>query len=190
MSTLWSIGGYCFTLGLGVISWSSKKQPTVADSSCYAEYITLHSTAHEVIFLRQLLEGLKVLPPHTTNLFCNNNASSRLSEDHIWHSHTKHIRVKYHYTCELVHTGDITISQVGSRDNTTDILTKDLARMDFQWLQHQLGMQVMLDSSLRWGGYFEVGRRPGTIGQHVAYHYHQQHHHVNAEEECEGGYAM
>src|ERR1700761_13732 len=50
-----SIGGYCFTLGSGMISWSSKKQATVADSSCYAEYIALHSASHEVVFLRQLL---------------------------------------------------------------------------------------------------------------------------------------
>ena len=144
-----SIGGYCFTLGSGMISWSSKKQPTVADSSCYAEYIALHSAAHEVIFLRQLLEGLKVLPPHATNLFCDNDAASRLSEDHVWHSHTKHIRVKYHYTRELVHAGDITVSRVGSRDNTADILTKALARTDFQRLRHQLGVRALLDSGSR-----------------------------------------
>ena len=64
-----SIGGYCFTLGTGIISWSSKKQPTVANSSCYAEYIALHDAAHEVVFLRQLLDGLKVLPSGATKLF-------------------------------------------------------------------------------------------------------------------------
>ena len=127
-------------LGMGVISWSSKKQPTVANSSCYAEYIALHDTTHEVVFLRQLLDGLKILPSGATKLFCNNNATSRLAEDHVWHSHTKHIRIKYHYTHELVLSGDISVSQVGSKDNIADILTKPLAQFDFQRLQHYLGV--------------------------------------------------
>lgn len=138
-----SIGGYCFTLGSGMISWSSKKQPTVADSSCYAEYIALHSAAHEVVFLRQLLEGLKFLPNNATTILCDNDAATRLSEDHVWHSHTKHIRVKYHYIRELVLTGDATVTRVGSKDNTADILTKPLARSDFQRLRHCLGLRAM-----------------------------------------------
>ena len=136
-----SIGGYCFTLGSGMISWSSRKQTTMADSSCYAEYIALHSAAHEVVFLRQLLEGLCLLPSTPAQLLCDNDAASRLSEDHVWHSHTKHIRVKYHYTRELVLAGDVTISRVGSKDNTADILTKPLARADFQRLRHYLGIR-------------------------------------------------
>lgn len=127
-----SIGGYCFTLGSGMISWSSKKQPTVADSSCYAEYIALHGSAHEAVFLRQLLDGIKSLPAGATNIFCDNDAALHLSEDHVWHSHTKHIRVKYHYTRELVLSGDIAVLRVGSKDNVADILTKPLARSDFQ----------------------------------------------------------
>ena len=62
VDTSHSIRGYCFSLGSGVISWSSKKQATVADSSCYAKYIALHNVGHEVAFLRQLLNGLQ-LPP-------------------------------------------------------------------------------------------------------------------------------
>ena len=142
LDTSRSIGGYCFTLGSGVISWSSRKQPTVADSSCYAEYITLHSASHEVIFLRQLLDGLALLPPGSTQLFCDNDAATRLSEDHVWHSHTKHIRVKYHFTRERVLAGDITVSRVGSKDNIADIFTKPLARSDFHRLRHYLGIRV------------------------------------------------
>ena len=136
-----SIGGYCFTLGSGMISWSSRKQATVADSSCYAEYIALHSAAHETVFLRQLLEGLRFLPSGPSRLYCDNDAASRLSEDHVWHSHTKHIRVKYHYTRELVLSGDVSVMRVGSKENTADILTKPLARVDFQRLRHYLGVR-------------------------------------------------
>ena len=43
------ISGHCHSLGAGVISWSSKKQKVVADSSCYAEYIALHDASHETL---------------------------------------------------------------------------------------------------------------------------------------------
>ena len=62
MDTSWSVGGYCFTLGSGMISWSLHKQKTVADSLCYAEYIILHDAPHKVVFLRQILNGLQLLP--------------------------------------------------------------------------------------------------------------------------------
>ena len=96
------------------------------------------------MFLRQLLEGLRFSPSSAAQLFCDNDAASRLSEDHIWHSHTKDIRVKYHYTRELVLSGDLTIQRVGSKDNTADILTKPLARADFQQLRHYLGVRPLL----------------------------------------------
>ena len=53
-----SIGAYCFSLGSGAVSWASHKQTHAMDSSYYAEYISLHDTLHEVLFLRQLFDGL------------------------------------------------------------------------------------------------------------------------------------
>jgi hypothetical protein len=81
-----SIGGYCFSLGSGMVSWASHKQPHTADLSCYAEYISLHDAFHEVIFLRQLLNGLALLPSDPTPLYCDNNTACQLTEDQHWHS--------------------------------------------------------------------------------------------------------
>lgn len=74
-STSRSIRGFCFSLGSGMISWASHKQPHTADSSCYAEYITLHDASHEVIFLCQLLDGLKLLLFEPTPVHCDNDAA-------------------------------------------------------------------------------------------------------------------
>ena len=46
-----SVSGYCYSLGSGIVSWQSWKQRLVADSTCYAEYIALHESSHEAIFL-------------------------------------------------------------------------------------------------------------------------------------------
>jgi hypothetical protein len=137
-----SIGGYCFSHGSGVISWSSCKQQTVADSSCYAEYIALHAASHEAVFLRQLLFGLRLLPSDSTLLYCDNDAASKLTEDHVWHSCVKHIRVKFHYVRELVLNQEVKVQRVRSSDNIADILTKLLSRNDFQHLRFSLGLRL------------------------------------------------
>ena len=49
--------GYFFKLGLsgGAVSWQTKKQNTVAFSSCGAEYKGLASAVQEAAFLRSIL---------------------------------------------------------------------------------------------------------------------------------------
>ena len=135
-----SITGYCFSLGSGMVSWASHKHPLTADSSCYAEYISLHDASHEVIFLRQLLDGLNMLIVEPTPLHCDNNSARQLTEDQRWHSKVRHFRVKYHSIRELVDFDELKIIPVRSEDNTADILTKSLNRADFVRLRRYLGL--------------------------------------------------
>jgi hypothetical protein len=137
-----SISGYCFSLGSGAISWMSKKQWVVADSSCYAEYIALHDSSHELAFLRELLTGLGFDPGAPTPLLCDNDATHQLAKDHVNHPNVKHIHVKFHYIRELVEDGTAALQRVRSSDNTADILTKPLARGDFQHLWNYLGIRA------------------------------------------------
>ncbi|KAL5720625.1 hypothetical protein ACHQM5_013276 [Ranunculus cassubicifolius] len=46
-----STSGYMFTIGSGVISWSSKKQETVAQSSAEAEYVSAALATSQAIWL-------------------------------------------------------------------------------------------------------------------------------------------
>ena len=52
------VGGYAYSLGSGVISWSCRKQKTVASSSCEAEYTAAFESCKEAIWLRALLTGI------------------------------------------------------------------------------------------------------------------------------------
>jgi hypothetical protein len=53
-----SIGAYIVYLGPGAISWSCKKQSTVARSSTEAKYRTIATTTAEIIWIHQLLREL------------------------------------------------------------------------------------------------------------------------------------
>ena len=135
-----SVSGYCYSLGSGVVSWRSRKQRTVADSTCYAEYAALHETSREGIFLRQLLDHLAFPCRGSTPIHCDNDAATRLAEDQVLHSEVKHIRVKLHTIRDYVALGDIRLLRVQSQDNLADILTKPLARPDFLRLRNYLGL--------------------------------------------------
>uniref|UniRef100_A0A2N9F121 Reverse transcriptase Ty1/copia-type domain-containing protein n=1 Tax=Fagus sylvatica TaxID=28930 RepID=A0A2N9F121_FAGSY len=56
-----STTGFCTFLGSNCISWSAKKQPTVAHSSAEAEYRAMASTAAELTWLSFLLRDLGAL---------------------------------------------------------------------------------------------------------------------------------
>jgi len=140
INTSRSIGGYCFSLGGSTVSWSSRKQRTVADSSCYAEYIALSEASQEAIFLRMLLEGVKFPDKKPSHLYCDNDAAIKLAEDQVWHSKGKHIRVKYHYVRDQVLAKEIKVNRVRSKDNPANIFTKALGHPNFLCHRTHLGL--------------------------------------------------
>jgi len=75
--------GYCFSLGGAVFSWSSRKQKTVACSTCDAEYIAASESCRETVWLR-LFPGFLVNKP--TVLLCDNNGAMSLAYDPTHHS--------------------------------------------------------------------------------------------------------
>lgn len=56
-----SVSGFIFKVFGCTVSWSSRKQQTVATSSSEAEYVALSSAVSEAIWLRGLLQDLKIL---------------------------------------------------------------------------------------------------------------------------------
>ena len=53
-----STSAFAFNIGSRVMSWSSKKQPTVSLSSIEAEYKAILSATCEVVWLRRILEDV------------------------------------------------------------------------------------------------------------------------------------
>ncbi len=140
-----SISGYCFSLGQGMVSWSSKKQKHATDSTCYAEYIALHHAGKELVFLRELLEGLGHNHAGSTPLFCDNDSARLLTDDPSNHANVKHIRTKYHTTRDLVDDGYLHVVRIASTENAADIFTKPLGRDAFEYLRDKLGLRFALN---------------------------------------------
>ena len=67
-----STSGYIFSFGSGAVSWSSKKQPTIALSSIEAEYRGVAMVACKITWLCKLLHDLGHDEQGAITLFCNN----------------------------------------------------------------------------------------------------------------------
>jgi hypothetical protein len=57
-----STTGYCIYLDANCVSWASKKQATVSQSSAEAEYRAMASAAAELTWLTYLLHDLGISP--------------------------------------------------------------------------------------------------------------------------------
>jgi TorA maturation chaperone TorD len=62
-----------------LISWSSRKQATVSQSSTEAEYKALANVMAELMWLQTLLKELKIVHPPTACLWCDNLGATYLS---------------------------------------------------------------------------------------------------------------
>ena len=67
-----STSGFVFSLGSGVISWSSKKQPTIALSSTEAEYRGATVAACKAVWLKRILRDLGIPIADPICVFCDN----------------------------------------------------------------------------------------------------------------------
>ena len=97
-----STSGFIFNYCSAAISWASKKQPTIALSSCEAELMAVSEAAKEVIYLRSFLHELGVSDDAPTHLSVDNQAAHDLAYNPEHHARTKHIERRHFFVRERV----------------------------------------------------------------------------------------
>ncbi|KAJ8775137.1 hypothetical protein K2173_020141 [Erythroxylum novogranatense] len=140
-----SMNGYAIYLGNNLISWASKKQPTIARSSTESEYKALANSAAEVVWLTSLLGELGFTPATPPILWCDNIGAIYLSKNPVFHARTKHVELDYHFVRELVSQQKLQIQFLKGSDQTADILTKPLGTALFD--HHKSKLRLLSISS-------------------------------------------
>jgi hypothetical protein len=132
-----STTGYIFTLGSGPISWKTRKQPSVALSSCEAEYMALAEATKEALHLRNycmhIISELQLI-----TIYCDSQAAISLTKDNAKHSRTKHIDVRYHFIKEQK---EIQYVYTPTEENLADYLTKPLGYDKHRFSNQQLQIE-------------------------------------------------
>ncbi|KAJ1698879.1 hypothetical protein LUZ63_007391 [Rhynchospora breviuscula] len=133
-----STSAFCIYLGPNLVSWSSKKQPTVSKSSTEAEYRSLALAAAELIWVQLILQELQYQPSQPPVLWCDNIGATFLASNHMFHARTKHVEIDFHFIRERVQSNQLTVKFISSRDQIADGLTKGLTTNSFLDIRNKL----------------------------------------------------
>jgi hypothetical protein len=123
-----STSGYVVLMAGGAVSWSSKRQTTVALSTVEAEYVAMSRCAQQVVWMQSWLDEVEIEYSTPGVIKADNRGAFALSKNTKDHGKVKHIDIRHHYICELLKSGGIAIEQVSSAENLADLFTKPLPR--------------------------------------------------------------
>jgi hypothetical protein len=126
-------------LGRSLVSWTSKKQNSVALSTAEAEYIIVGACCIQILYMKQTLLGYGVVLEKVL-LLCDNESAVKIANNLVQHSRTEHIDIRHHFLRDHVAKGDIILEGVRSEDQLADIFTKPLDKTRFCMLRNELNI--------------------------------------------------
>ena len=102
-------------LGRSLVSWSSKKQNSVALSTTKAEYIAAGACSAQILYMKQTLLDYGVVLEKVP-LLCDNESTVKVANNLVQYSRTKHINIRHHFLRDHVAKNDISLEGVRTDD--------------------------------------------------------------------------
>nr|GFD30758.1 retrovirus-related Pol polyprotein from transposon TNT 1-94 [Tanacetum cinerariifolium] len=138
-----STSGSAQFLGDKLVSWSSKKQKSIAISTSEAEYIAMSRCCAQILWMRSQLTDNKI------PLYYDNHNAITLCCNNVQYSRSKHIDIRHHFIREQVKRGVVELYFVTMDYQLADIFTKALLRQRFEFILPRLGMKSMSSTTLK-----------------------------------------
>jgi hypothetical protein len=140
-----SFTGYAFVVHGGLVTWSSHKQSTIANSTMQSEYMALSEASREAVARAQFFEELNI-PSMPVVVLSDNEAALDLADGTTTnHRKSKHIDIRYHQVRHFVQEGKVEVSHIASEYQIADIFTKALGPQRHQFLVNLMGMRNLYD---------------------------------------------
>eukprot|EP00253_Pinus_taeda_P034504 PITA_34504 len=105
-----------------------------------AEYVVVASCCTQLLWMMQTLQDMQITCTPPISILFDNTSAISISKNHVMHSKTKHIPIKYHFLQEKVLEQKVKLEYVPSKEKFADILTKPLPRETFEYLRQKLGV--------------------------------------------------
>jgi len=133
-----STTGYVFIFNGGPISWSSRKQPTVALSTMEAEYMALSDAIRELLSRMYYITEMGILNIQPTVMHSDNQAAIALADGQGDYRRAKHIDIRYHFIRDHLQQGTLELVYIPSEHQLADFLTKALPAIKHNSCLHGL----------------------------------------------------
>lgn len=133
-----STTGYVFTFMGGAVSWNVKRQPTVALSSCEAEYIALSRTIQEVLWWYYF--QTEIFGEHRIQVKCDNQSAICVARNQGYNPRTKHLDIRYHFVKDVLENGIVELDYVNTKDQPADGFTKPLMTQKLDHFAKLIGL--------------------------------------------------
>ena len=125
------------------ISWSSKKQTSIALSSTEAEYMAAAAAVKEATWLQILFSEIKPsLTCMPVKLLIDNQSAMSLAKNATFHEWMKHIVIHHHYIREKVDEGEIVLEYLPTVEQVTNVLTKPLSQAKYICFAEGMGLII------------------------------------------------
>ena len=134
-----SMSGTCFLLGNSLVSWSCKKQHSIALSTTEEEYMAASSGCAQILWMKQTLSNYNI-NLDTVPLKCDNKSAICLSKNSVLHSRSKHIDVRHHFLRDHVESKNISLEYIPTEEQMADILTKPLEQDSYTRIRRSMGI--------------------------------------------------
>ena len=85
----------------------------------------------ELVWLRAFLASLGVFLQQPMKSFCDSQVALHIVKNHVFHEWIKHIEIDCHIVREKVVAGILNLSNVGTKEQPTNIFTKALGNRQF-----------------------------------------------------------
>jgi hypothetical protein len=110
-----STSGTCQFLGRSLLSWTSKKQTSVALSTAEAEYVDAGQCCAQLLWMMQTLRDFGYNQSKVP-LLCDNESAIHLADNPVEHSCTKHRDIRHHFLRDHQQRGDIDIYHISTEN--------------------------------------------------------------------------
>ena len=124
--TAHSTSGWVVLWQSAALSWGSRKQKSIALSTCEAEIIALSEAAKDLVYLRKLVRGLGAPEDGPSELATDSKSARDVSYNPEHHDRMKHVQRRHFFVRDMVESFEIEVPFVRTHDNIADFFTKPM----------------------------------------------------------------
>ena len=113
----------------------------VVRSSTEAEFRSVALGICEELWIKILLEDLRISNLLPMKLYCDSKVASSIAHNLVLHDRTKHVEIDKHFINEKLESGLICMPYIPTGEQVADVFTKGLPTKQFYQITGKLAME-------------------------------------------------